>query len=63
MDVERKTLIDETEKAMERVSPSSWALMQGLIISAKQRSRDGLIEGCHRAVQRLLMFEIIIMLF
>lgn len=63
MAAERKTLVEETSEAMEWVSPSSHALIQGLIESAKKRSREGLVIGCHRAIQKILILEIIISLF
>ena len=62
MDAERERLLEETDKAMEWVSPSTWALMEAMRISSKKRSRDGLIKGCHMAVKRFLMYEVVIII-
>lgn len=56
---ERKFLIDETKNDLVRVSPTTQAVMQALIASAKIRSRDGLIKCCHRATKRFLILEVL----
>ena len=58
MDADREKLIEEIDRAMEWVSPSTWALMEAMRISSKKRSQDGLIKGCHMAVKRFLMYEV-----
>ena len=59
MAVERNNLISETNEDLVRVSPTTQALMQALVASAKTRSRDGLIKSCHRAMKRFLLLELI----